>query len=188
VQELTAASGRQGFSDYTEGRIQTDEEAYRAAGYSEAEAKMAATWGVTLPQLSQLESLAKNTVALAASYRQAGDENSAQAALQMAISLGHQLDAASETFVPLVTRLVGIAAQRLAFEAMDPSSAYGDGTVQQQLDQLAQRRNSIKDLVKQSAPFQEQMTTDDWLNYNERTRSFGEENAIGWLLNRYGGK
>jgi hypothetical protein len=188
VQELIAASGRQGFADYTVERIQTDEEAYRAAGYSDADAKMAATWGVALPQLAEMRTLAQNMVDLAASYRQAGDENSAQAALQMAVSLGRQLDVSSGTCVPLVTRMVGIAVERMALDAMDPSSGYGDGTVQEQLDQLAQRRNSIKDLVAQSAPFQGQMTSEDWLNYNQRTLSFGEENAIGWLLNKYGRK
>jgi hypothetical protein len=186
VQALIAASNRQGFADYTVERIQTDEEAYRAAGYSEAEAKMAATWGVELPQLAELKKVAQNAVDLAASYRKAGDESSAQAALQIALGLGQQLDASSGICVPLVTRLVGIAVERMALDSMDPTSGYGDGTVQQQLDQLAQRRNSIKDLVKQSAPFQEQMTPQDWLNYNERTLSFGEENAIRWLLNKYG--
>ena len=146
---------------------------------------MAATWGVTLPQLAQLKGLAQNTVALAASYRQAGDESSAQAALQMAIGLGQQLDAPSGTGMPLVTRLVGIAIERMALGSMDSASAYGDGTVQQQLDQLVQRRNSIQGMVKQSTLFREQMTADDWLNYNERTRSFGEENALAWMLNKY---
>ncbi|HWX22185.1 MAG TPA: hypothetical protein VN578_19970 [Candidatus Binatia bacterium] len=188
VHDLGAATGRQGFADYTVERIQTDEEAYRAAGYSAAEAKMAATWGVTLPQLAEMNTLGKNMVELAASYRQAGDQTSAQAALQMVIGLGQQLDATSGTCVPLVTRMVGMAVERTAFDAMDPSSAYGDATVQQQLDQLAQRKHSIQDLVKQSAPFQQQMTAEDWLNYNERTVSFGEENAIGWLLNKYGPK
>jgi hypothetical protein len=32
------------------------------------------------------------------------------------------------------------------------------------------------------------MTPEDWLSYNERTRTFGEENAIDWLLNKYGQK
>jgi hypothetical protein len=188
VQDLITASARQGFADYTLERIQTDEEAYRAAGYSEADAKMAATWGVTLPQLAEMKALAQNMVALAASYRKAGDQNSAQAALQTAIVLGGQLDASPATSVPLITRLVGIAVERIALNAMDPASGYGDGTVQQQLDRLTQRRNSIQDLVKQTAPFQQQMTAEDWLNYNQRTLSFGEENAIGWLLNKYGEK
>jgi predicted transcriptional regulator len=84
--------------------------------------------------------------------------------------------------------MVGLAVERMAFDSMDPLSGYGDGTVQAQLDQLAQRRESLKELVKQSVPFQQQMTSEDWLNYNERTRSFGEENAIGWLLNKYSPK
>lgn len=188
VQELIAASGRQGFADYTVERIQADEEAYRAAGYSEADAKMAATWGVALPQLAEMKTLAQNMVDLAASYRKAGDENSAQAALQMAIGLGQQLDAPSGTCVPLLTRLVGIAVERMALDSMDPSSGYGGGTVQEQLDQLTQRRDSIQDMVKQVSSFMEQMTSEDWLSYNERALSFGEENAIGWLLNRYGQK
>jgi hypothetical protein len=146
---------------------------------------MAATWGVTLPQLIEMKTLAQNAVDTAASYRQAGDQNSSQAMLQVAIGLGQQLDASSGTCVPLVTRLVGIAIERMAFGSIDPSSGYGDGTIQQQVDQLIQRRNSIQDLVKQSEPFQQQMTPDDWLSYNERTVNFGEEKAIGWLLTKY---
>jgi hypothetical protein len=188
MQEMIAASALQGFADYTIERIQTDEEAYRAAGYSEADATMAATWGVALPQLAEMRTLAQNLVDLAASYRNASDEDSALAALQMAVGLGQELDGTPGTCVPLITRLVGIAVERMALDSLDPSSGYGDGTVQEQLDQLAQRRNSIKEMVAQSVPFQEQMTSEDWLNYNERTLKFGEENAIGWLLNKYGQK
>jgi len=188
AQELTAASSRQRFNDYTAERIQNFEEAYRAAGYSSGDAKIAANWGVALPELSQMKPLAQEIVALASSYRQAGDEDSAQAALQTAMNLGKQLDAPPGNFVPLITQLVGIAVQRIILASMDPSSPYGDGTVQQQIDQLTQRRNSIQDMVKQSNPFREQMTSEDWLTYNERTRNFGEENAISWLLNKYSAK
>jgi hypothetical protein len=84
--------------------------------------------------------------------------------------------------------MVGIAVERMALSSMDPSSAYGDGTVQDELDQLMQRRESLTALVTQTTPFQQQMTAEDWLNYNERTLNFGEENAIAWLLNKYGQK
>ena len=188
VQELSAAAGRRGLSDYTVERIQADEEAYRAAGYSDVEAKMAATWGVALPQLAPLKNLTQNIVDLAAAYRREGDPASADAALQIAIGLGQQMDASTGTCVPLVTRLVGIAVQRMALGAMDPSTGYGDGTVQQQLDQLVQRRTSIHDLVQQVNPLMQQMTAEDWQNYNQRTLVFGEENAMGWLVNKYGQK
>ena len=188
VQELAAAAGRRGLSDYTVERIQTDEEAYRAAGYSEVEAKMAATWGVALPQLAPMKAVTQNIVELAAEYRSKGDAASADAALQVAIGLGQQMDASTGTCVPLVTRLVGIAVQRMALGAMDPSGAYGDGTVQQELDQLAQRMTSIRGLAQQVNPLMQQMTPEDWQNYNQRTLIFGEENAMGWLVNKYGQK
>src|SRR2546426_590888 len=81
VQELVAVSGKQQFKDYTLDRMQDDQEAYLAAGYSVAEAR---TIPVSLPQLRQVKDLGLSLVDLAKSYRQSGDEASAQAALQMA--------------------------------------------------------------------------------------------------------
>lgn len=190
VQELAAASSLPGFSDYTAERIQGDEEAYRAAGYSEAEAKMAALWAevwrAPSPQLVQVRGLAQDLVTLAASYGDAGDANSAQAALQMALGLGQQLDAQSDGPNGLSCRLTSIVIERTAFSAMDPSSAYGDGTVQQQLDLLAQGRANLRDLLRQSGPLYPQMTDDDWLTFTERQANLGEQNAIGWMVNKYG--
>jgi len=184
-QELAAASERPALAGYTVDRVRMDEEAYRAAGYSEAEAKMAATWGVPVPEPAQLKELAQQMIALAGSFRQAGDGNSALATLQMAAALGQRMDASSAA-TPIVTQLVGASIERLALNAMNPSSDYGDGTVQQRLDELARRREALQGLVNQSSPFHDQMTPGDWLTYNERTLSFGEENAIAWLLNKYG--
>jgi hypothetical protein len=96
------------------------------------------------------------------------------------------MDASTSATVPIVTQLVGASIERLALNAMSPSGNYGDSTVQERLDELARRQESLKGLVRQSAPFHDQMTSGDWLTYNERTLSFGEENAIAWLLNKYG--
>jgi len=147
---------------------------------------MAATWGLVIPQLEEFKQLGSSLVDLAAAYRKAGDESSAQAALNMAVQMGQQFDGSTGTAgVPLITQLVGIAIERMAFEAMDPTSRYNTGTVKEQLDQLAQQRQAIQDLVKQSSPFHDRMTPQDWINYNDRIRIFGEENAIRWLLNKY---
>jgi hypothetical protein len=35
---------------------------------------------------------------------------------------------------------------------------------------------------------QEQISAQDWINYSSRTVTFGEENAIRWLMNKYGQK
>jgi RNA polymerase sigma factor (sigma-70 family) len=189
VQELIVADEKRGFSDYSSDRWQANEEAYRSAGYSEAETRMAAAWGLTLPQLSQLKQAGVTMIELADSYRKAGDATSAQAVLDMAIRMGQRFDGSTGTAgVPLVTQLVGIAIEQLALKAMDPNAAYGPdgGTVKDRLEELTQRRTSMSEQVKQTAPLHEKMTPQDWINYNDRIRVFGEENAMQWLLGKYG--
>ena len=133
VQELIAASGKQQFQDYTLDRMQDDEEAYLAAGYSAAEAKTIPGSQLLLPQLKQVKDVGLSLVDLAKSYRQVGDETSAQAALQMAANLGQRYKSTpGETEV---SWLVGMAVEGIALNAMDPNSPYGsDGqTVRESL-------------------------------------------------------
>jgi RNA polymerase sigma factor (sigma-70 family) len=188
VQELTASIGKPGFQDYSWDFVQNAEEAWRSAGYSEAETKMVATWKLELPQLAPLKQLNQNILDLANSYRQSGDTASAQAALQIDLALGQRMSATQND--PLVNQLVGIAIQRLALGAMDLNAPYdGTGlTVKDRLDQLVQRKNEIQGFVKQAAPLQQGMTPQDWITYNDRTRSVGEESAIRWLVEKYGAK
>ena len=185
VQELVAVSGKQQFQDYTLDRMQDDEEAYLAAGYSVAEAR---TIPVSLPQLRQVKDLGLSLVDLAKSYRQSGDEASAQAALQMAANLGQRYkDTPGETEVSWLT---GMAVERIALSAMDPSSPYGsDGkTVQDRLNQLNQKKAELKELNAQLEPLLPNLSDQDWISYTDRWRVFGEESAIRWVVNKYGQK
>jgi len=185
VQELVAVSGKQQFQDYTLDRMQDDEEAYLAAGYSVAEAR---TIPVSLPQLRQVKDLGLSLVDLAKSYRQSGDEASAQAALQMAANLGQRYkDTPGETEVSWLT---GMAVERIALSAMDPSGPYGsDGqTVQDRLNQLNQKKAELKELKAQLEPLLPNLSDQDWISYTDRWRVFGEESAIRWVVNKYGQK
>src|SRR5205823_14320611 len=65
VQELIAASGKQQFQDFTLDRMQDDEEAYLAAGYSVAEAKTISGMQLLLPQLKQIKDLSQQMIDLA---------------------------------------------------------------------------------------------------------------------------
>jgi len=187
VQDFAAASGKKHFNDYTLDRIQGDEEAFRSAGYTEAETGMAATWGLVLPQLVQLRDAGQKMIELAGAYRQAGDEASAQAALRMVVNMGAQFDGSTEKAgVPLVSQLVGLALQRKALAALDPASSFsGNQSVQERIEHLNQQSESIKGLVKLTGPLQPRMSAQDWISYNDRTRTFGEENAIRWLTEKY---
>jgi len=106
VQELLAAASKP-IQDYSLDFVQNGEEAYRAAGYSDAEAKMIATSTLLLSQLAEYKQVGRNLVDLAEAYRQSGDGASAQAALQMAMSLGQRLDDPGS--LTIIQSLVGIA-------------------------------------------------------------------------------
>ena len=189
VQDLIAASRKSQFEDFTLERVQDDEEAYRAAGYSVAEAKTIPSRQLLLPQLKQMKELSQNMTELATSYRQAGDESSAQAALQMAASLGQRYSN-STPGEPEVSKLVGIAIERIALNAMDANSMYGsDGlTVKGRLDQLAQQDAEIRQVAQQTEALQHLVSDQDWISYKDRWRNFGEEAAGRWLINKYGQK
>ncbi len=185
VRELEAAYSKPKIQDYAVERLQNAEEAYRSAGYSEAEAKGAAMMWLELPQLCQLKELTQRVLDLAASYRQAGDEASAQAALQIGSNLGQRLATGQDT---LIQDLVGLAVEKLALSSMDPASPYGNGgqTVKERMDELAQQRQTIKALAQPSESLLEQLPEQDVVSYFERRKAFGEFPAMQWLVAKYG--
>ena len=126
---------------------------------------------------------------LANSYLQAGDQASAQAALQMVANLGQRY---GDTVVgeTEISRLVGIAVERNALKAMDPNSPYGESgqTVKDRLDYLAQQSAQLKSIAQQTEALQPMMSDQDWISYKDRWRVFGEEAAGKWLINKYGQK
>jgi hypothetical protein len=186
VQELTAASGK-GFDDYTLDREQDDEEAYLSAGYSAAEAERISDSWLTLPQLSQVKQLGMDLVDLAKAYNQSGDQASAQAAFQMAMNLGQRYENAP-TGTDLISQLVGMAIEKIALNAMDPSSPYGDNgqTVQDQLNQIVQNREAIREVADQATSLLSTMSNQDILNYENRRRAFGELAALQWVVSKFG--
>jgi RNA polymerase sigma factor (sigma-70 family) len=185
VQELIAAAGKPRFEDYSRDFVQNAAEAYLAAGYPAAEAKTLSTTGLSLPQLGDLRQLGQDMVSLAASYRQANDEASAQATLQIAANLGQSYRNASSE--QLVGQLVGMQIEKSALTAMSPASPYGDPgqTVQDRLNQLAQQKASLNDLTRQMDPIMQNMSDQDWISFNDRLMVFGEEPAMRWLAQKH---
>ena len=81
IEDLRAASSLGEFQHYSLDRVQADEEAYLAAGYSPGEAKLLANNFLATPYLVQLGDLGQELVSLAGAYQAAGDQSSGQAAL-----------------------------------------------------------------------------------------------------------
>jgi RNA polymerase sigma factor (sigma-70 family) len=186
VQEFIAASSKP-FQDFTSERYQDDTEAYLASGHSVADAKTAAGMQLLLPQLSQVKELGLNMVELAKLYRQAGDDASAQSVLQMAMNLAQHYSTPSPG-EPTVSQLVGIHLEGIALNTMDANMPYGDSgqTVQDRLNQLAQQKADVHERNRQAELIFPKMTEQDWINYRDRWLMFGEENAIKWVVNKYG--
>jgi len=188
MQEIRAATGKEQFQDYTLERVQDDEEAYLAAGYSVAESKTIPARQLLLPQLALLKGLGMDLNELASTDLQNGDAAAAQDSLQMAATLGQRYSngAAGEAEI---SQLVGIALERSALGAMDPNSQYTDDqTVGQRLDQLNQQRATLNNLNQQLEPLLAGMSDQDWIVYKDRWRMFGEESAMRWVISKYGGR
>ena len=187
IEDLLRVSDKTQLQDFSADRIQNDEEAYRAAGYSVAEAKSVACSQLLLPHLIQLRDLGRSVVDLAGSYQQAGDESSRQAALQIAIGLGQRYGEGVPG-QPLISQLVGIAIERTALEEMDPVSAFDSSgqTAQERLNQVIEQRAAYKRLATQVEPMWPQLTEADWVSYHSRSMLFGELAAMRWVAGKYG--
>jgi hypothetical protein len=172
--------------------VQNVEEAYLSAGYSEAEAKAAACYSHSalqaLPPLSELRSLAEHLGELGKRYQQAGDEASAQAALEIGVEMGRRLEQAAGGGSHVSQNGTGVRIQRILFGSMDPSTPYGNTgqTVQNQLDALTDRANSWRGLWKQAEPALQTMSDQDLISYFDRMKGLGEVVALRWVVNRQG--
>ncbi len=191
VQDLIAADGKPQFQDYYLDFRQNAEEADLAAGYSVAEAKVLAYESqAPLRYISPLRDEVRDyLVPLANSYRQTGDMESAQAALQMAVNLGQRFENGSPGEL-LVSQRVGMLEESIALGAMDPNSPYGNNgqTVQDRINLLEQQQEAFKALNRQFIPLEQTMSAQDWISYTDRINSFGHEAAMRWLVNKYGQK
>jgi hypothetical protein len=169
--------------DYIHESIQNVEEAYRAAGFSEAESKAIATMGARLPHLSELRGLGKSLDEVAAARRQAGDTASADAALQWSLQLGERTG--QEGTMTLIQQLVSVAIQRDAMKGLDPGTPIGNGlTVEQRLAALDQQRESIRQVARESGNIMPRLSEPDLAIYFDRLKLFGEQAAVQWAKAR----
>jgi hypothetical protein len=185
IQDMSAALTKQIYQDYSWDFIENGQEAYRGAGYSETEARIIPSMSLLLPQFGELKEVNNQLINLAAAYRQAGDESSAQAALQMDLALGQRLTTPENA--SLLSQQVGFSIQTQALRQMDPSSPYGNSgqTVQDQLNQVNQERATLTGFGKQLDQIYETISPSDWISYHDRWLAFGEQNAMRWLLGKY---
>jgi hypothetical protein len=184
VQAMWQAFQKTEMWDYAFDALQDREEALLAAGYSRAQAAAVALFGTELPQLTHLRTLSRSLLDLNAQYARAGDAESAQVVAEMGIRLGTQMQ--QQMGHVLIGELVGIAIERGSLERIDPNAileATGQ-TVALRLEELEQRKNAIRELAAMDiAGFNET----EVVNFIERTKMYGEREALRWLQEKHGG-
>jgi hypothetical protein len=178
LRDLAAASHKP-WRDYTADAIQNTEEAYRSAGYSDAEAKAIATMSALLPHFSELRATGKSLMELAATRREAGDTASSDAALQWALQLGQRT--AQEGQMTLLQQLVAVAIQADALKKFDPNTQLADGrTAEQFMAELQKRREVLKGVARDSGEIMPRLSEADLGIYFDRLKVLGEESAVQW--------
>jgi hypothetical protein len=185
LKELSTASGKK-LDSYHASQVEGRVEVFSAAGCSPAEAAAVGYSGALLPELSHLKELGQQMCDLASAYRQAGDTASAQTVLQMAVTLGRQYAAAPGD--PFISQRAGMLIEQNALSAMDPNAPYGDNgqTVQDRLNQLEQQIAKAREMAHQAGALMPLLTPEDIINYKNRSLMFGEENAMQWVVSKYG--
>ena len=187
LDQFRNAAAKSSLKDYSMEFIQNAEEAYRNAGYSEADAKAIATSTLILPHLSQLKQAGVDLLELAGRYQQSGDEDQAREARQLALHLADMLqDGSQQKFI--INQLVGISVERKVLNTLDPNSAYDNSshTVQQRIDELAQNRKNLNANVGAMENLLPIMTPADQTAFYDRMRIYGEKSAMQWAVDKYG--
>jgi hypothetical protein len=147
---------------------------------------MAALFGAPMPFMTELNGLSRQMAELAKSYASSGDADSAAIISHIGQTMGEQLQHASNG--TLLGELVGISVENRFLRDFDPSAILTDGglTVQQRIDQLAERKKHIQALSRTVDPAT--MISDPQLlgQFIDRQKMLGEAAALQWLKERIG--
>jgi hypothetical protein len=182
LKDVVTASRMTGWSIYAQESMLNAEEAYRATGASEAEAKAASGLALALPYLTRMKDIGRNLQEVSANYRAAGDEASAHATVAMGVQLASRLSHNSEPIF-LIQELVGIAIEHKILEGVPGETAYDEEgrTAGQRLEELQGEKNEIKELGGSTDKALENMSEMDLVGFMDRWRMLGERDAVKWL-------
>ncbi len=180
VLELSEASSKKGFHDFTLERMQGLEDMHLGAGHSAAEAKALAMSSLQIPTLRPLRELGREMSALERQYLGAGDTASAEAVAKMGLRLAAHVSNSGAG--SLLSQMVGSVVEREILSALDPAASY-DFLAQPVNERLAQLLAQDRE-VRASARF-----FDHWIqnaneaqlvSYFDRSKLFGESAALRW--------
>lgn len=185
--ELSAASGKQKFDDYSLESALAAEELYLAAGFSPAEAKAYGTFTTFLPQLSPLKGLSQELAKLQQDYLAAGNPEGAEDLARLGMQLGQRLSTSGGARF-LVAELTGLAIEAQVLKSLPADGQYDfvPGGIPQYLEQMNQHRAGLKESASHFEDWMRQANDSEIMAFFDRMKLFGEADALRWMETRRG--
>ena len=190
VSELLAATSKTQFDSYeTESRLDVVELGL-ASGKSQLESDTLAMSGISpdfLQEFGTFRQLATGTADLQKQEFAAGDAVKAGNVAQMGVVFADQLRN-GDSGKYLVNHFVGNASEAIILSQLDPNTSYDflDGkTPTQRLVELSQSKTELKALTASFITIYPTLTDAEKISYSERSKIYGELEAIRWLNQRY---
>jgi len=161
------------------------QEGYQDAGLTTTEAAALASQQWTQESLPFFVSLGASLAQLAQQYRQAGDPDSAQAAVQICLTLASQAAVLSPQ-QNLDGEFMGLGMEQRLLKTLDPASPYDDSgrPVSDRLAELAQRTAELNSLCQQGGQALQTLSDPDLAAFYEQFWTAGQSAAYRWLLSR----
>ena len=180
IAELAAAKGK-GYEEYFGDSADGLEAAYRAAGYSEADAKMLGGCDITLPQLAQIKSLGREFLKIAENAAAAGDTKTQQQMALLNWEIGRQLRAASGS-VPIITELVGLAMENHTLRAWPAGMDFDGRTTADHIEANNADRGEIRIAGPVFSAWFPTAPDQEIITYMDMIKNSGEREALKWLV------
>ena len=190
IQELLAANSKPQFDDYAiESRLNS-EEVNQFAGQSpldSARAGLADMSGDTLTEFSTLKGLSSDMQDLQKQQLTAGDTGSVQNLAQAGAILADQLRN-GDSGKMIIDQLVANAIEAKALAQLNPNASYdflGGETPTQVLQEFKLQKAAYVDLLKKWNAAYPNMTEAEMVNYHERSKIYGETEAMKWVIQQH---
>lgn len=187
LQDLLAASGKGQFKDFTIETMLDEQELLRFAEVDSQVMMLGGSWGAELVHMLAPMKVVANGIATAqAQYVQAGDTTSSENLIQMGFGLADRLDSGDGGKFA-ISQLVGAAIEARMLQQLDAATAYeslGGKTPKERLAELKQQKAELRELMKILPSAQATLAPEEWGNYYERMKIYGELEAMRWLRQR----
>ena len=175
--DLTVAAGKPEWDSYDLSIIQAREDAFLAADFSPAEAKVAGMFDLPLGYIEPIKDLSNRLFDLQNDYARSGDVEAAESVRQMGQQLGRQIQTGNSLF--FFQEFIGMSTER---RFLDPTTSEARiAEIDQRISQFKELNNGAESSLSNTLS---NMSDTEAILYTERIKHEGEEAANQWLLDR----